>query len=139
MSLRKQGLSLCTDYLEKFPKDSVSKEELGVQTVWQRVKEAKSQCQCVQTLEEQASINIPFSQLTPCNSQCTHTSLLPAVSFWSLLEWWMMTRQGYDTIGWGTTSSRAIIFRCQGKTFRTLQSPVFLFIISTFLQPRTLV
>lgn len=60
MSLRKQELSLFTDYLEKFPKDSVSKKELGVQTVWQRVKEAKSQCQHVQTLEDQVTVNMPF-------------------------------------------------------------------------------
>lgn len=33
-----QGLSLCTDYFEKFPKDSVSKKDLGVQTVWQGMK-----------------------------------------------------------------------------------------------------
>lgn len=93
----------------------------------------------VQTLEEQTTVNIPFPQLIPCNSQSTHVFLVPAVSFWSLPVWWMMTRQGYDTIGSGTTSSTTIIFRCQGKTFWTLQSTAFLFITSTFLQPSTAV
>lgn len=52
----------------------LSKKELGVQTVWQRMKEAKSQCQHVQTLEDQVTANIPFSQIIPCNSQSTQVS-----------------------------------------------------------------
>lgn len=106
--------------------NSLGKSEIG-KVIMLACPNSRRSTHCKHSL---LSWKMHLNQLMQCESQSTHGSSFSAVSFWSLLVWWLMTKEEYDTIAPETTSSRTIIFRCWGKASRTLQATVFLFIIS---------